>query len=158
MSAIREEVFVEEGMIQLGPRVARIESDVETLKETVVRLDKRLDERFDKLDGKIDSLDAKLGGKIGSLDAKLDGRFKSLDDKLDGKISSLDGTVNGIDKKVAVLEHGFDEMIRHQESLSMDLRDLRRSLDAKFIWIVTTMIAFGAALLAAMAKGFHWLK
>jgi hypothetical protein len=117
MSAIREEVYMEDGVLRLEPRVARIESDVGSLKETVTRLDKKFDERFDKLDGK----------------------------------------VNGIDKRMAVMEHGFDDVRRHQANLNIDLRDLRRSLDAKFIRIVTTMIAFGAALLAAMAKGFHWL-
>jgi len=116
---------MEDGVLRLEPRVARIESDVDSLKETVARLDRKFDERFDKLDG---------------------------------KINSLDGKVNGIDKRMAVMEHGFDDVRRHQASLNIDLRDLRRSLDAKFIWIVTIMIAFGAALLAAMAKGFHWLK
>ena len=41
---------------------------------------------------------------------------------------------------------------------NVDMGDLRRSLDTKFVWIVTTMIVFGTGLLVAMAKGFHWLK
>ena len=97
MSAIMSEVYVEESVGGLEPRVARIEADVANLKETVARLDKNID----RLDDKIDRLDDKIDDRFG---------------------------------------------------------ELRRSLDTKFIWIVTTMIAFGAALLATMAKGFHWLN
>ncbi|MHB8815987.1 MAG: hypothetical protein ACYDAE_22375 [Steroidobacteraceae bacterium] len=52
----------------------------------------------------------------------------------------------------------FDNMRDIQGRLHLDLLDLRRSLDTKFLWIMTIMIAFEAVLLAAMAKGFHWLK
>jgi hypothetical protein len=50
-------------------------------------------------------------------------------------------------------------MRENQAILHVDLRDLRNSLDIKFLWIVTIMmIAFGGAILGAMAIGFHWLK
>jgi hypothetical protein len=56
------------------------------------------------------------------------------------------------------MEHAFGGVSENQGRLHVDLRDLRSSLDSKFMWIVTTMIAFGTTLLAAMAEGFHWLK
>lgn len=120
---------MEQGAVGLEPRVARIEADVANLKETVTRLDKK----FDRLDEKIDV-------RFLSLDRKIDERFLSLDRKIDDRFLNLDGKVNALNQGMVVME-----------------RELRRSLDTKFIWIVTTMIAFGAALLAAMAKGFHWL-
>lgn len=79
-------------------------------------------------------------------------------DRLDGKVDRLDEKVSRLDKKMAVMEHALGGVSENQARLHVDLRDLRNSLDTKFVWIVTTMIAFGTALLAAMAEGFHWLK
>lgn len=64
--------------------------------------------------------------------------------RIEADVAHLKEAVIRLDKKIDRLDDKFDE--------------LRRSLDSKFIWIVTTMFAFGAALLATMAKGFHWLK
>lgn len=55
------------------------------------------------------------------------------------------------------MEHGLNTLIANQLRCERKLLALRDSLDIKFIWIVSTMIAFGSALLWAMAKGFHWL-
>lgn len=132
VSAVMAEVCMEEGVVGLEPRVARIESDVINIKETVSRLDKRVDR----------------------LEDKIDERFDRVDERFD----RIDGKVNNLDKRMAVMEHGFGNVIENQATLHIDLRELRRSVDSKFVWIVTTMIAFGAALLVAMAKGFHWLK
>ena len=98
---------MEEGVVQLMPRVARIEADVSSLKEDV---------------------------------------------------SGLKKDVAGLKEDVAGLKENVRSLREGQGRLHDDLRDLRGSLDTKFIWIVTTMIAFGTALLAAMAEGFHWLK
>ena len=132
MSAVMAEVYMEEGEVRLEPRVARIESDVANLKETVGRLDKKVDRLDEKIDEKFE---------------KIDERFKKLDEK-----------VGGLDKRMVAMEVGFEHVKEGQATLHVDLRDMRNSLDAKFIWIVTTMFVFGAAILAAMAKGFHWLK
>ena len=79
-------------------------------------------------------------------------------DRLDEKVDRLDEKVSHLDKRMAVMERAFGGVSENQGRLHVDLRDLRGSLDTKFMWIVTTMIAFGTALLAAMAEGFHWLK
>ena len=44
------------------------------------------------------------------------------------------------------MEHEFGNVKENQARLHVDLRDLRNSLDNKFVWMVTTLIAFGAAL------------
>lgn len=84
--------------------------------------------------------------------------LKETSEKLDKKVDRLDEKVSHLDKRMAVMEHAFGSVSENQGRLHDDLRDLRSSLDTKFMWIVTTMIAFGTALLAAMAEGFHWLK
>lgn len=72
---------------------------------------------------------------------RLDNKIDRLDDKIDDRFDKIDDRFEKLDQR-----------------LHADLGDLGRSLDTKFTWIVTTMIAFGAALLATMAEGFHWLK
>ncbi len=130
---------MEEGAVGLDSRVARIESDVANIGEAVVRIDKRMDRLDEKIDGRFDRIDERFA-------------------KVDENFAKLDGKVNDLDKRMAVMERGFTDLSANQVNLHIDLRQLRSSLDTKFVWIVTTMIAFGMALLAAMAKGFHWLK
>ncbi|MDE2450726.1 MAG: hypothetical protein KGO22_17255 [Gammaproteobacteria bacterium] len=133
MSALIAEVHVEDGVVRLEPRVARIESDVANLKETV---------------------------------KKLDAKLERLDEKFDEKFERLDGKINHLGARMACMETEFGYLKESQarfgvdlrDLCSVDLRDLRSSLDTKFLWILTTMIAFGMALLAALAEGFHWVK
>lgn len=139
MSALLAEVHVEEGTVRLEPRVARIESDVASLKETV-----------EKLDAKVERLDRKLDARF----EKLDERFERVDERFE----KVDEKINHLGARMAFMESEFGNLKENQARFAVDLGDLRRSLDAKFMWIVTTMIAFGTALLAAMAEGFHWLK
>jgi chromosome segregation ATPase len=149
MSAMREEVFVEEGLARLEPRIARIESDVASLKETAVRLNGRfdqVDERFKQVDERFNQIDQRFD--------KIDRRFE----KIDERFGKLDGKIEGLGLRMTRLEQGFDDMNESQTMMRMDLRDLRNSVDSKFLWILTTMFAFGAAILAAMAQGFHWFK
>jgi chromosome segregation ATPase len=156
MSAIMAEVYMSEGGVGLEPRVARIESDVANLKETATRIEKRfdkVDDRFDKVDERFEKIDERFD--------KVDERFEKVDerfDKVDERFQKLDGKVSDLGTRMTAMERGFALMRESQTMLHVDLRDLRNSLDIKFLWIVTTMIAFGGAILGAMAKGFHWLK
>jgi chromosome segregation ATPase len=161
MSAAMAEVCMEgESVGRLEPRVARIESDVANLKETVDRLDKKVDRLEDKVDQRFDKVDERFD-KVDQRFDKLDERFDEVDqrfEKIDERFLTLDSDVNNLDKTMAVMERGSQDVRETQGRLHIELQHLRSSLDAKFLWIVTTMIAFGTALLAAMAKGFHWLK
>ena len=105
---------MEEGVVQLVPRIVRIEADVAGLGKDVAELKK--------------------------------------------DVSDLKKDVSGLKEDVSGLKEKVDALGVNQARFHDDLRDLRGSLDSKFIWIVTTMIAFGTALLAAMAKGFHWFE
>lgn len=90
--------------------------------------------------------------------ARIDKRVDRLDEKVDERFAKVDARFNGLDVRMAAMEQGFENLKENQAILHVDLRDLRNSLDIKFVWIVTTMIAFAVAILGAMAKGFHWLK
>jgi ABC-type phosphate transport system auxiliary subunit len=65
---------------QLEVRVARIESDVQHIKE--VTTDLRVELR--RTNDKIDALDAKVDAKFSASDTKVDGKFSALEGKLDG--------------------------------------------------------------------------
>ena len=85
MSAMREEVYMDEGVALLEPRIARIESDLGSLNEKVDRIDQRvacIDKKVDDLDRKVDGLDKRVDG----LDKKVDGLDKRVDD-LDKKVA-----------------------------------------------------------------------
>lgn len=125
-----------EDPVALEPRVARIEADVANLKDMVTGVDRKVDR----------------------LEEKMDDRFEKMEKRVEERFSAPDGKINLLDRLVVVMEQSVNNISENQVRLHGDLRDLRNSLDSKFIWIVTTMIAFGSALLAAIAKGFHWLK
>lgn len=112
------------------------------MEEAVIRLEPRV--------ARIESDVANLKETVAKLDQKVD--------RLDEKVDRLDEKVNGLDKRMAIMECEVLNVRENQTRLHFDLRDLRGSLDSKFVWIVTTMIVFGTALLAAVAKGFHWLQ
>lgn len=116
------------------------------VEDGVVRLEPRV--------ARIESDVANLKETVKKLDAKLE----RLDEKFDEKFERLDGKINHLGARMACMETEFGYLKENQARFGVDLRDLRSSLDTKFLWILTTMIAFGMALLAALAEGFHWVK
>jgi predicted nuclease with TOPRIM domain len=110
--------------------------------EGVVRLEPRV--------ARIESDVVNLKETVEKLDRKVD--------RLDEKVDRLGEKVDHLDKRMTIVERVLAGVGKNQEAVHGDLRDLRGSLDTKFLWIVTTMIVFGTALLAAMAQGFHWLN
>jgi len=76
----------------LEARVARIESDVQHIKE--VTTDLRVELR--RTNDKIDSLDKKFDGKLDTLDKKFEGKFDALDKKFEGKFDGLANKLNSV--------------------------------------------------------------
>ena len=77
---------------QLEVRVARIESDVQHIKE--VTTDLRVELR--RTNDKIDALDVKVDGKFSAVD----GKFSALEGKVDGKFSTLEAKLDGLKDKL----------------------------------------------------------
>jgi len=107
MHALREDFPVEDDVMQLEPRVARIEGEVSQsncrlagVEVDIRELRKSMDQKLDKLDDRMRNLDAKLDARFERQDAiweraleKLDARFEKLDarfEKLDNKIDRID--------------------------------------------------------------------
>lgn len=154
------EGHMSESGVGLEPRMARIETEVVNLGPTFLRLEQKIDrlggkieDRFDKVERRFDKLDERFE-KVHQRFEKVDQRFKNVDEQfeqVDQRFSALDEAVAGMAADLVHLKEG-------QARLHTDLRDLLRSLDSKFIWIVTTLLALGGALLGVMAHGFHWLS
>ena len=97
MHALREDFPVEDDVMQLEPRVARIEGEVSQsncrlagVEVDIRELRKSMDQKLDKLDDRMRNLDAKLDARFERQDAiweraleKLDARFEKLDNKID---------------------------------------------------------------------------
>ena len=124
-AAVSEDVNVSD---QLEVRVARIESDVQHIKE--VTTDLRVELR--RTNDKIDALDAKVDEKFSALDTKFDGKFSALDTKFEGKFGALDAKIEG------------------------KLDGLKDKLHSLTVWALLLYIALAGSLLTVLAKGFKW--
>jgi hypothetical protein len=120
---------------QLEVRVARIESDVQYIKE--VTTDLRVELR--RTNDKIDALDVKVDGKFSASDVKVDAKFSALEGKVDGKFGALEGKV---DAKFSALEGKLD--------------GLKDKLNSVTVWALLLYIALSGSLLTVLAKGFKW--
>ena len=95
----------------------------------------------------------------------------------------MEESLGSLDRRVAVLEANTGSMKESIGRIEVDLRDMRKSVDQRFealdrkldsfhqelrgvmrflvgvvISFFTTLIAFGAAILGVLVKGFHWLN
>lgn len=92
MHALMEEFPVEDAVMRLEPRVARIEADVGQLnsRHAVVEIDlrdlrKSMDQKLDEADARFDRSEARLDAAF----AKLEARIDRLDAKFESKLEAL---------------------------------------------------------------------
>ena len=71
------------------------------------------------------------------LDEKLDSGLERLDAKIDAKIGGLDAKIGD---KIEGLDAKMDAKIER----------LRQDMDVRFRWVLTTMVAVGALIVAAL--------
>jgi hypothetical protein len=123
---------------QLEVRVARIESDVQHIKE--VTTDLRVELR--RTNDKIDALDVKVDGKFSALETKVDGKFSAVDGKFSALEGKVDGKFSAVDGKFSALEGKLD--------------GLKDKLHSVTVWALLLYIALAGSLLTVLAKGFKW--
>lgn len=139
MSAVIVEGYMEEGVVRLEPRIARIESGVAGLEK-----------RVDQLDGKVERLDE----SVGTLDrrvAVLEANTENIKENVGRLEVDMRDMRQSFDKK-------FDSLIDKFGDIHRELRGLTRFMITMFVSFFATLIGFGGAILGVMAKGFHWLK
>jgi len=71
-------------------RITKLESDNDSIKNSLFRIEKRLDDMDKKFESKIDNLDR----KIDNLDRKFDAKINNLENKLESKIYNLDKKID----------------------------------------------------------------
>ena len=106
--------------------VAYLREDIQDLKGDIREIRRSIERLDAKLNARIDELDAKFDAKIDELDAKFDAKIDELDVKFDAKIDELDAK--------------FDTKIE----------GLRREMGVQFRWLLGTMVAVGALIVAAL--------
>jgi len=62
----------------------------------------------------------------------------------------------GMEARVAVLEQIAKDTKDALVDLRTEMRGLRSEQRTDYRWLLSIMLGVGGALLAAMAKGFHW--
>jgi hypothetical protein len=85
-------------------RIVRLEVLVENIGATLVRLETKMDEGFNRLDKKIDDNTNSLRTEISDLNKKMDSGFNRLDNKID---KLLYFTIGGFAGILAIMAHGF---------------------------------------------------
>lgn len=90
MHALREEFPVEDAVMQLEPRVARIEGEVIQLNSRLAGVEvdlrdlrKSMDQKLDRPDVRFEQLDAKWDARLEKVVAKWDAGLEKLDAKID---------------------------------------------------------------------------
>ena|ERR1700733_14946062 len=73
---MQKEVIVYKYPETIDTRVALLEQSVENIHHTLIRLETKLDKRFDAIDKRFDEMDKKFEGKHTKLEDKMDGQFR----------------------------------------------------------------------------------
>jgi len=81
-------------------RTALLEQTCANINQTLIRLEKKMDDGFEKLDKKIDDLDKKFEFKVDALDKKIDSKFETLDKKIDSKFEIIDKKIDNIHSRI----------------------------------------------------------
>ncbi|HEV7135809.1 MAG TPA: hypothetical protein VGN43_04190 [Steroidobacteraceae bacterium] len=133
MHALLEEFPVDNDVMRLEPRIARIEGEITQLNSRVGGVELDLRELRKSTDQKLDTLDTKIETAFKMLDAKIGAAFE----KLDGKFEKLDAKIDRIDAK---FEHKLDAMSTRRFTLLVTL-----------ITAAATLAAAGLALMLGAA-------
>ncbi|WP_428485388.1 hypothetical protein [Rhodopila sp.] len=85
---------------------------------------------------------------------RLEQRQDQLLDRMDRRFDALDHKFQAVDRKFEAVDRKFEAMDRKLEA-KFDTLASRHHAD--FLWLLAMNIATIGSLLAAMARGFHWL-
>lgn len=131
-------------------RFARLESDVEYIKDNVSESRKdfrRLEDKVDRQDAKIDAVGKRLDAKIDEVDKRLGAKIDEVDKRLGTKIDEVDKSLSA---KIDAVKDSVTAMALQTEKSFAKL-NIGRALD-KVWWLLMS-----AAILGVMARGFKWI-
>lgn len=153
----------------LDARLDGLESRTDVkLKDLEIGITAKMDARFDKVDAKFVNADDKETAKFDTFHAEMDGRFDKIDgrfEKVDERFAKVDERFDKVDKKFdafhAEMDSRFDKVDKKFDAFhaEMDSRfdkvdehfdKLDTKIDGNLKWMMSTMIAMGAAIIAAV--------
>lgn len=130
----------------MDPQTAVLETNLATVQRDVSEIkqeQRHLTERIDKLGDKIDRVAGDLGDKIDRVASDLGG-------KIDRVASDVNKRIDGTRDDVFGLKASL-------ESVKTSIEAVKGSIESSKVWMLTTLFACIAALLAVMAHGFKWI-
>jgi hypothetical protein len=74
---------------------------------------------------------------------RIDQRQEAFLDRMDRRFDAVERRFEAVDRRFEASDRRFDTVVAHQRS--------------DFLWLVAMNVATIGSLLAAMARGFHWL-
>jgi len=113
--------------------VAYLREDIQDLRNEVRETRRLTLESYEKLDAKMDVGLARLDAKIEELRQDMDAKIKALDAKVDARTDGLDAKIDGL-----------------RQDMDAKIERLRQDMDMRFRWTLTTMVAVGAVIVAAL--------
>lgn len=121
----------------LDARLDGLESRTDVkLKDLEIGITAKMDARFDKVDAKLANADDKETAKFDTFHAEMDGRFDKVDKKFDAFHVEMDSRFDKVDARFDKVDERFDK--------------LDTKIDGNLRWMMSTMIAMGAAIIAAV--------
>jgi phosphoglycerate-specific signal transduction histidine kinase len=128
--------------------VAYLREDIQDLRNEVRETRRLTVESYEKLDAKIDELhqdmDVKINGLRQDMDAKIDGLRQDMDAKINGLRQDMDVKINGLRQDMDANTNGL------RQDMDANIDGLRQDMDMRFRWTLTTMVAVGALIVAAL--------
>ena len=98
------------------------------------------------LDSRVARLESDVANiSINVADIKLD--LREMRGTLERKFEAINQKFMSFDRKFTTFDQKFDGKIA----------TLNQKIDHWAIWLISTLLGLGAAILGAMAAGFHWL-
>ena len=139
---------------QLEVRVARIESDVEHIKNHTADISVELRRTNDRIDGTNKRIDEARD----SLTAKIDGVRDSLTAKIDTVRDSLTAKIEAVDKRIDDLR---SELVKRIDDVHKELTEkydsLKDLIHSSRVWALLLYITLAGGLLTLIARAFKWI-
>ena len=105
---------------------------------------KRIEGLTERMDQRIEEVKSDVYHMVGASRDELIGRIDGVDQKVEGLRDELIGRIDGVDQKLTGQIHDLDGKLYRQ------IESVRKEMSTKFLWMMTTMIAIGGIVVAAI--------
>ena len=140
--------------------VAKLETNVEHIREDVSEIkvelrgtNQRIDALSEKMDKRFDALIGDTNRRFEKVDARFDAAKAYMDTRFDEQDARMDAR---FDKQDACMDTRFDKQDARMDRIEDKVNGILVRLESWKVWALGLYFALAAALLGVMAKGFKW--